>query len=277
MQSSVVSKILRRNEMRTIKTCVSAITLLAALAVTVMAGDWADTKHAVVLGGKLYTIETSGALYVTELPSGKWTQLGKAEFANTKFFFAGTTNLFTIEADGSLYRVSAADGSWVRVGKTGDWKNTMVGAMIGDKLYTVESEGALYETNTTSGAWRQIGKADFVRTKFFYSSGDRLYSIEGDGNFYSISPVTGAWQRIGTSNDWVNTNRSTMHNGKLYSTEGGALFETDPLSGAWKKISTEYIRVAFLFGAGSSLYYIEFNGNLYRINPIDGSVAQIGK
>lgn len=260
-----------------IRNVISILMLGALLAATALAGDWADTKHAVVLGGKLYTIEVSGALYVTELPSGVWRQLGKAEFGNTKFLFAGTTNLITIENDGSLFRVNPADGSWVRVGKTGDWKNTMVGAMIGDKLYTIENEGALYETNTTSGAWRQIGKADFVRTKFFYSNGDRLYSIEGDGYFYSISPSTGASQRIGTSNDWVNTNRSTMHNGKLYSTEGGALYETDPATGAWKKISKEYIRAQFLFGAGSSLYFIEFNGELYRINPTDGSLVQVGK
>ena len=114
--------------MRTIRNVVTLLMLLVALAGVVLAGEWADTKHAVVYNGKLYTIEKSGALYVTELPSGKWLQIGKVEFGNTKFLFAGAENLVTIESDGSLYRVSAADGSWGRAGKAGDWKNTMLGA-----------------------------------------------------------------------------------------------------------------------------------------------------
>lgn len=258
--------------------CFFSMVLGLAFVESALAGDWDDTKHAVVLGGKLYTIEVSGALYVTELPSGVRRQIGKPDFGNTKFLFAGESNLFTIETDGSLYRVSAADGSRGRVGKAGNWKNTMVGAMIGYKLYTVETEGAMYETNTTNGVWRQIGKnAEFIRTEFFYSSGANLYSIEGDGYFYVISPANGARQRIGTSNDWVNTNRSTMYNGKLYSTEGLALYETNLETGAWKQLGKKEFRADFLFGAGSYLYFIEFNGKLYRVNPSDGSIEQIGK
>lgn len=259
---------------KAINAIFAVILLFATFAV---AGDWDNAQHATVLNGKLYTIEVGGALFMTELPGGARRQLGKADFANTKFLFATTSKLITIESDGNLYSIDPTSGSWRSVGKSGEWSRTQVGATIGETLYTVEREGQMYETNTTTGVWRQIGQTKFLRTKFLYSDGVKLYAIENDGYFYSINPSSGASQKIGNSNDWLNTNRSVMFAGKLYSTEGGALYETDPSTGAWKKISKEYIRADHLFGSGSSLYYIEFNGELYRINLADGSVVQIGK
>lgn len=248
------------------------------LSLAVFAGDWDNTEHAVVLNGKLYTIETGGALYVTELPSGIWRQLGKADFANTSFLFATSASLVTIEKDGSMLLVDPASGSWRKIGKGADWKNTFVGATIGDKLYTVETEGRMYETNTSSGIWRQIGKTDYLKIKFLYSDGTRLYSIENDGFFNSIDASSGAWKKIGNSNDWVGTNRSVMFNGKLYSTENNTLFVTDPATGVWKQLGKrEFSSVDHLVGAGDSLYSIEFNGQLFRVSPTDGSRTQIGK
>ncbi len=251
------------------------ITLL--FSASVFAGNWDDTQHAVVLYDSLYTIEVGGALFETNLSSGKKTRVNNATFAKTKFLFAASSDLVMIDTDGNLHLIEQSSGAWTTIGKPGNWKNTTVGAMIGDTLYTVEREGQMYETNTRNGSWRQIGKTDYLRTKFLYSGGSKLYTIENDGYFYSINPSSGASQKIGNSNDWLNTNRSVMFAGKLYSTEGGALYETDPSTGAWKKISKEYIRADHLFGSGSSLYYIEFNGELYRINLTDGSVVQIGK
>ena len=66
---------------------------------------WKDTVTGSTLGGKLYTIEKSGVLYETNLDSGKWKQLGKADFAKTAFSIAADKNIYTIEADGNLYEV----------------------------------------------------------------------------------------------------------------------------------------------------------------------------
>ncbi|HMT06942.1 MAG TPA: hypothetical protein PKA82_02980 [Pyrinomonadaceae bacterium] len=264
--------------MKRIKATLLLVLVTFCLSVIAFGGDWDNTEPAVVLNGKLYTIETGGMLYVTELPSGVWKQLGKADFANTKFLFVSTTNLITIEADGSMYSVDPASGAWRKVGKGADWKNTVVGATIGDKLYTVETEGRMFETNTTNGVWRQIGKTDYLRTKYLYSDGTKLYSIEHDGYFYSINASSGVWQKISNSNDWLNTNRSVMFNGKLYTTENNNLFVTDPATGVWKQLGKrEFSSVDHLVGAGDSLYSIEFNGQLFRVNPTDGSRTQIGK
>src|SRR5882762_98237 len=58
------------------------------------AGEWNNTIALTTLGGRLYTIEKSGALYRTDLTNGKWVQLGKSDFANTRFLFADNQNLY---------------------------------------------------------------------------------------------------------------------------------------------------------------------------------------
>jgi hypothetical protein len=69
------------------------------------AGDWKGTEAGAVHRGKLYTVETSGVLYETVLKDGKWQNLGKPEFATTRYLFNGGEVMYSIEKDGSLYRV----------------------------------------------------------------------------------------------------------------------------------------------------------------------------
>lgn len=261
-----------------------AVTLLFAMAVTAMSvrssptEDWSNTIAAVVLNDQLYTIEKSGALYAVNLTSGKWAQIGKAEFGNTRLFFAGTNELVTIESDGSLYRVSPSNGTWKQVGKAGDWKGTLAGAFVNGRLYTVESSGAMYATNPTTGAWTQVGKSEFGNSLRLFSTEDSLFSIEKDGSLYWISPANGSWRRIGKAGDWKNTTARTTLNGKIYTTEAsGALYETNPANGTWRQIGKpEFGNTRFLFSAAGSLYSME-NAGLYRINVSTGAWVQVDR
>lgn len=160
------------------------------------AGSWRYTIAVATWNNSLYSIERSGALYRTDLTTGRWVQLGKPEFANTRFIFSYGPSLYTIEADGSMYRVSPGNGAWSGVGVPGSWKGTIVGAALNGQIYTVEMSGALYETNPATGAWRQIGKAEFGKTQFLFGSGGSLYSIDA-GDLYRINPTTGAWVAVG--------------------------------------------------------------------------------
>ena len=241
------------------------------------AGDWSNTIGAVVLDNTLYSIEKNGVLYRTDLGTGKWVQVGKAEFGNTKFLFAGSKNLLTIETDGSLYRIDPSSGSWVGLGKAGEWKATVAGTVLGGKLYTAESGGGLYETNPVTGVWRQIGKPDFGATRHLFNNGDLLYSIESDGSLYRIRPSDGAWSRAKEAGGWKNTMGSTVIGAKLYTVEtSGILYETSLVTGLWKPIGkAEFARTRYLFSANGWLYTIE-DGGLYRVNPATGAWTAVG-
>ncbi len=71
---------------------------------------WAGTIAGVGLNGKLYTVEKSGTLYVTDPANGAFMQLGKPDFAATAFLLAAAGKLYSIEKDGSLYAIEPANG-----------------------------------------------------------------------------------------------------------------------------------------------------------------------
>ncbi len=151
------------------------------------AGEWANTIAAALNGNKLYTVESSGVLYVTDINTGVWTEIGKPDFSHTKFLFATNSYLYSIEEDGSLYVISPVDGSWKQLGEAGAWANTLGGSNVGDKLYTIESDGALYETSLSAGVWRQLGKPEFQNTHFLLPGLNKIYTIEADGTLYEVN------------------------------------------------------------------------------------------
>lgn len=254
-------------------------TLLWTLVLQTPYGNWVDTTALAVLNGDLYTIEKSGVLKRTNLSTGKVVPVGKADFAHTPIMVAGSGSLFTIDSSGNLKRINPEDGTWKQVGKAGDWAKSTAFALLGDQLYSVESGGELYSTNTATGVWKQVGGLDFVRSKYLLTAGDQLYSIEQDGDLRAIDKATGAWKQIGNSGDWLNTRLATSLNGKIYTIESGSpgsLFETDPKTGAWKQLGKKDFRTKYLISAGSSLYSIEFDGKMYRIDPVTGAQVEVG-
>lgn len=232
------------------------------------AGDWAGTIAGAALNDKIYTVETSGALYVTDPAAGAWKQIGKNDFANTKFLFAASGKLISIEKDGSMYAISPMDGSWRGVGTAGSWVGTMAGAALNGKIYTVETSGALYVTDPASGAWKQIGKSDFAATKFLFAAAGKLFSIEKDGSMYAISPADGSWKRLGQAGAWAGTICGIGADKRILTAEAsGVLYETDTASGVWQQLGKPVFGATrFMFWCGGSLVTIEKGGSLYQVN-----------
>jgi hypothetical protein len=255
-------------------------TLLWTLVLQSPYGSWVDTTALAVLNNDLYTIEKSGALKRTNLSTGKAVAVGKADFESTRIMVAGSGSLFTIDPGGNLNRINPEDGTWKQVGKTGDWARSTSFAMLGDQLYTFESGGELYSTDTATGVRKQVGGTDFVRSNYLLTAGDQLYSIEHNGDLHAIDKATGAWKQIGDSGEWLDTRLATSLNGKIYTIGGGSpgtLYETDPKTGTWKQIGKKRdFRAKYLFPAGGSLYSIEFDGKMFRVDPVTGAQVGVG-
>ena len=58
--------------------------------------QWKETIAGTIHDGKLYTAETNGGLYLTDLATGAWQQIGKSEFANTRFMVSITSMLWSV-------------------------------------------------------------------------------------------------------------------------------------------------------------------------------------
>jgi hypothetical protein len=230
------------------------------------AGEWKGTIALATMNDRLYTIDNSGALYVTDLAAGTWRQLGKAEFGKTRFLFAEGQSLYSIETDGSLYRVSPTNGAWSRVGQAGVWNNTIAGTMLNGRLYTVEQTGILYETIPATGVWKKLGNAEFAKSRFIFGEGSSLYTIE-DGGLYRVNPTDGSWRLVGKAEDWTGTRAVAVLADQLYSAnKSGALYKSSLETGQWVAVGKPaFGKTAFLFVVGYQLYSIESDGSLYAI------------
>jgi hypothetical protein len=228
------------------------------------AGAWKDTIAGTMFKGSLYTVESDGVLYSTDLSKGTWKNIGKPEFAQTKFMFAADNHLYTIETNGSLYQVNPRKGTWKQVGEASAWKETIAGTVLKGRLFTVESDGGLYETDLASGEWKQIGQTEFATTVAMFAAGDSLYTIEKDGSLYRVDPENGTWARIGPQGAWEPTKVGAVCNGKLYTVSAnGRLYVADLGKGEWKQIAkAEFGGTLGLFPAGDKVFLIEKAGSL---------------
>jgi len=228
---------------------------------------WAGTIAGVGLSGMIYTVEASGALYVTNPATGAWKQLGKPDFAATRFMMAAAGRLFTIEKDGSLYAVDPAAGSWQRVGQPKAWAGTIAGVGLNGMIYTVEASGALYVTDPTTGAWKQLGKPDFAATRFMMAAAGKLFTIEKDGSLYAVSPAGGSWQRLGKPGAWAGTIAACGTDRSLLTIESsGALYGTNPGNGVWQQLGKpDFAATVFMIPCAGNLYTIERDGSLYQV------------
>lgn len=68
-------------------------------------GAFANTKLAVGMNDKIYTLETTGILWETDGETGKYSKVSDESFLNTRFLFAGNNRLYTIEPTGCLYEI----------------------------------------------------------------------------------------------------------------------------------------------------------------------------
>ena len=235
-------------------------------------GGWKATIAGTILGGKLYTAESNGALYVTDPESGKWQQIGKADFAETKFMISAGTSLYSIEASGILYRVNPNDGTWQQVGNGGKWKQTLTATSLGGRIFTIEDGGGLHVVNPLNGEWRQIGHLEFGNTHILFASRSSLYTIENDGSLFEVSPTDGAKTPIGEAGAWNKAFNGTVINEQLYTVERDSrLYCTDPRTGQRRGVgAADFGATRFMFPSGETIYTIETGGNLYRVKTRPG-------
>ena len=135
-------------------------------------GAWHRTTAATGLQGKLYTTESNGGLYATDVTTGHWKQIGKQDFVNTRFLIGIGNMLYSIERSGTLLRINPSDGSWETIGQNGAYRNTTLSRPMTGALHRREVR-ALIVTDP-SGQFKSVGKAEFANTVFMNVFADKI-------------------------------------------------------------------------------------------------------
>lgn len=172
-----------------------------------------------------------------------------------------------------------APGAWNQIGKSGDYKNTLDGAVISGKLYTVESDGTLYATSLRDGTYKTLGKKEFANTRMMWASENDLISLETDGSLYRIDTMDGSWKQIGKKGEWKGTIAADVMGRYLYSVEAdGKLYRTDLRTGSWGQLGKpEFANTVYVGAVWDFIITIEKDGTMYKVDPKNGSWSSLMK
>jgi hypothetical protein len=122
---------------------------------------WKNTLDGFVKGDVLYTIESNGFFYCTDLNTGEWWFLYLNQFWGKHFFQTPLGRMFMIDQYGNLFQIFNKN-YYIQIGKKNAWKNTTHLCTLNDKLFSIETSNKFYETNLDNGKWKEIGtRKDF--------------------------------------------------------------------------------------------------------------------
>ena len=116
---------------------------------------WKQTLDGFIYKNVLYSVETNGYIYCTNLSNGEWWFLYHYQFFGKFFFVTESGNIYLIDQFGALYHLSEKN-FYMQIGKKNAWKNTIHATVYMDKLYTIETPDKFYETNLKNGKWKEI-------------------------------------------------------------------------------------------------------------------------
>jgi hypothetical protein len=117
---------------------------------------WKNTIDGFIKNDVLYTVETNGFIYCTDLKTGEWWFMYHNQFFGTFFMENPTDNkMYLIDTYGSLFQIFNKN-YYVQIGKKNSWRNTSQVTLYHNKLYSIELSNKLYESNLQTGKWREI-------------------------------------------------------------------------------------------------------------------------
>lgn len=122
---------------------------------------WKNTLDGFIHGDILYTVESNGFIYCTDLNTGEWWFLylnvfyGKFFFKNCKDENNFFPKIYLIDQYGNLFRMFNKN-YYTQFGRKSSWKHTTLLTIFKNKLYSLETSEKLYATDLENGSWKEI-------------------------------------------------------------------------------------------------------------------------
>lgn len=115
---------------------------------------WKNTLDGFIKGNVMYTVETNGFIYCTDLKTGEWWFMYHNQFFGN-FCFQVEDNMYLIDQYGSLFQIFNKN-YYVQLGKKNVWKNTTHLTVFNNKVFTIEATNKFFETTLKNGKYKEI-------------------------------------------------------------------------------------------------------------------------
>lgn len=202
---------------------------------------WKNTLDGFIKDDILYSVESNGFIYCTDLNTGEWWFMYHNQFFGNFFFRNPNDNkMYLIDQYGSLFQIFNKN-YYTQFGRKSGWKNTTHLTVFNNKIFTLEATNKCYETNLQTGKWKEIA---IVKSK----------AKNKGGNFLSKSHGS--------------TFNQTHHSGSI----GGPPYALDDIDDVENHI---FKNVNMLFSNSKSIMFSNKNGDLYSFNEVLGEAKKI--
>jgi hypothetical protein len=114
---------------------------------------WKNTLDGFIKDNVMFSVESNGFIYCTDLATGEWWFLYHNQFFGN-FFFQAEGKMYLIDQYGSLYQIFNKN-YYVQVGKKNAWKAVTFVTPMGGSMYTIEGN-KLMNTNLTTGKSKEV-------------------------------------------------------------------------------------------------------------------------
>jgi hypothetical protein len=146
-------------------------------------GDWSGAKHFAVWDDALYTVESDGYVYRTNLTTGGWKKLGSKPVGTTMNFFVVKDQL--VQNYGKKFnRVSdngEIEGLFFETSTDG-FKHFKA---VGEKVVFIDKKGQLHVGSST-GEFNATGTENLGDLSRLVTVDDRLFGLKIDGTLIEI-------------------------------------------------------------------------------------------
>jgi hypothetical protein len=229
-------------------------------------GRFATAADAIVMNGRLYTIDQDTHLYRWDLDRVSCEQIGSGSW-DTRILLATPMWLLHMESSGSVYVVDPNSGNHSQIGQDGAWANATCAALSGpNELMICDDAGDIHALDITNHTHQiRSGGEGWGASNMFNGEG-YVHILEPEGSVYKIDTSSGAYEQVDADGDWTGTTASDGANGMLYLCCEGGMYWKDTRSGEWGPIgeATTWAPTMLFLGHGC-LYSFEGDGSLWEI------------
>jgi hypothetical protein len=232
---------------------------------------WKNTLAGFVKNEILYTVESNGFIYCTDLNTGEWWFMYHNQFFGHFFFMNPIdSRMYLIDQSGSLFQIFRKN-YYVQIGKKSAWKNTAHLTVFNNKIFSVESSQKFYETNLQNGKWKEImvqKQAKETTGRNFLSKSSNFINPQtslAQSDFpYPFEEIDDIENKVFKNVNMLISNSKCI----IFSNKNGDLILYDPTTGDIKKMRNDFHKNIESYSTNSSdVYFFEKNSKIiYRMD-----------